>query len=883
MDLFDYLTPDTTVLTPNRRLSATFLKSHQQRQIEADKTSWATLDILPFTSWIQRLWQEYIDCHIENTLTLLSSSQEQILWEEIISQSTRGGQLLQLSNTAELAKTAWATLKQWQVKETEVGLQTTEDSIIFQQWARRFQELCEKNHWIDSNSVTQFVHAKIRAGTIAPPTHLLLVGFTEKSPLYTDLLDACAAGGCKITTYIPPEKDQAARRLSLKDEETEIRSMARWAKALWEKNPQQRIGCIFPRLEDLRDKVIKLFSEVFAEEGTYCLNYTRYPFNISAGKNLSTYPVIHTALRILNLPSENIPLPMLNHLLLTPFIGQAETERLARAKFAMELNRANAANLSLSQLLNPSGQHNYLKLSANCPRLAALWNDYRALDIDKNTALLTSDWIAIFMRVLDAFNWPGERSLNSHEYQVVDAWLKLLREFSVVDTTLGKITYKQAMRYLTYLTVKKIFQPESPEAPIQILGMLEAAEHPFDFIWVMGMDDTAWPPAPKPNPFIPQRLQKLTQMPHATADRELYYCQELTRQLKRGAPVVIFSHAQLNDETELRTSPIIADLPEITVDALVLTSFEAPAQRIFASKSSEMFVDEIAPAISADEKIRGGATIFKLQAQCPFKAFAELRLHAKQIEPVTLGLRHTERGTLTHKTMEIVWRELGDSEALRAMDDEALQALIQFAAELAIKHLNATALFPVRYRALESIRLQKIISQWMQHEVQRPYFKVVAQELETAAQLANIPVVLRIDRIDQLQNGKNIIIDYKTGKSAEISYWFGERPDEPQLPLYCVLDPEMTIGILFAKLHPEKMGFIGVSALDLNIKAVKTLEKAQRQSAGWPAQIQDWKETLTRLAENFSNGHASVAPKSLAKSCKHCHLHALCRVDEVFV
>jgi ATP-dependent helicase/nuclease subunit B len=884
MDLFDYLTPDTIVLTPNRRLSATFLKLHQQQQLSLEKTSWPTLAILPFPSWVQRLWQDYIDVTLEDAPALLTPNQEQIIWEDIISQSEQGGQLLQLSSTAELAKAAWGTLKQWRIDRADPGLQTTEDSRFFQAWAQRFQEKCEKQHWLDSNSVTQIVCEKIRAGVIAPPAHLLLLGFTEISPLYTDLLAACDTAGGKITHYIPAEKNRAAHRLGLKDEETEIRAMARWAKALWEKNPAQRIGCIFPRLEDLRDNVIKLFSEVFAEAGTYCLNYTRYPFNISAGKNLSTYPVIHSALRILNLRRENIPLPVINHLLLTPFIGFAESERLARAKFAMELTRANAAVISLSQLLNPSGQHRYLNLPQHCPALAALWDDFRALNIDKKPALLPSAWVDIFMRELTAFNWPGERSLNSHEYQVVDSWLKLLKEFSVFDNTLGKIDYPQALHYLTYLTTKKIFQPESPDAPIQILGMLEAAELPFDFIWVMGMDDTAWPPAPKPNPFIPQRLQKLKHMPHATAERELLYCQQLTAQLQRGAPVVIFSYAQLHDETELRPSPIISHLPEISLETLTLTAFETPAQRIYATKNCELLTDEIAPRIAAGETIRGGAAIFKLQAQCPFKAFAELRLHAKQIDPVTPGLRHTERGTLTHKAMEIVWNELVNSKTLQATDAAALQEIIKSAAESAIAHLNASALFPVRYRALESLRLQKIISAWMRHERQRPPFKVIAQELVTNANFSNIPIVLRIDRIDQLDDGGNIIIDYKTGKAVKEKKWFGDRPDEPQLPLYCVLDPEKTIGILFAQLNAEEMGFVGISAIDLEIKNVKPLEKSREaDTADWHAQIRQWHTTLTQLADNFSNGHARVDPKYLVETCKNCHLHSLCRIHEVLV
>jgi ATP-dependent helicase/nuclease subunit B len=871
MELFDYLNSDTIVLTPNRRLSATFSKLHHQHQIQLGKHCWTTLDILPFPSWVQRLWQQYVDSEMEHAALVLTPSQEQLIWEDIIRQSAVGEDLLQLSNTAELAKSAWGILRQWRVELTNPALQTTEDGVIFVEWAQRFQTLCAENNWLDTNSVTALVTEKISSSAIQNPVHLILSGFTEISPLNQKLLDTCKAAGTDITVYQAQEKNNSVQRISLKDEEAEIRTMGQWAKALWEKNPAARIGCIFQRLEDLRPKVIKIFSEIFAEPGTYCLNYTRYPFNISAGRNLSLYPVIQTALSLLSFPRSTVQLLKLTPVLLSPFVGQAESEMVARAKFDMELRRTNMLTVKLNDL-------------SGCPAFAALCEEHKVLNIDKKTTALPSAWVEIFMRQLKAFQWPGERSLNSQEYQVVDSWLKLLKEFSTFDTVLGEMKYSQALRYLNLLTTKKIFQPESPEAPIQILGMLEATEHPFDFMWVMGLDDAAWPPAPKPNPFIPQRLQRTMQMPHATAERELIYCQTLTNQLKRGAPVVMFSYSEQNEDAELRPSPIITPLPEIHFDKLSLAPFISPAHLIYDSKKIEVFSDEIAPFVQADEVIRGGAAIFKLQAACPFKAFAELRLHAKRVDAPTSGLPAHERGTLVHKTMEIIWQRLGDLTALQNMSQEDLQELIQTAATTAITALKSPALQPRRFRELESLRLQKIIALWMEHEKGRYYFKVIANELEQKIEIANLSVNLRIDRIDQLENGKKVIIDYKTGKAVPVKQWFSERPDEPQLPLYCVLDPKDTTGILFACLNPEDMGYSGVSETNLNIKSIKPLEKIKDAAAsGWIGQTEQWQRILTRLGTNFSEGIAAVDPKSVTKTCEHCHLHALCRIDEVVV
>src|ERR1700747_974209 len=44
---------------------------------------------------------------------------------------------------------------------------------------------------------------------------------------------------------------------------------------------------------------------------------------------------------------------------------------------------------------------------------------------------------------------------------------------------------------------------------------------------------------------------------------------------------------------------------------------------------------------------------------------------------------------------------------------------------------------------------------------------------------------LRADRIDLLENGQRLLLDYKSGE-VSVKDWEGERPDEPQRPLYAI-------------------------------------------------------------------------------------------------
>jgi ATP-dependent helicase/nuclease subunit B len=43
-------------------------------------------------------------------------------------------------------------------------------------------------------------------------------------------------------------------------------------------------------------------------------------------------------------------------------------------------------------------------------------------------------------------------------------------------------------------------------------------------------------------------------------------------------------------------------------------------------------------------------------------------------------------------------------------------------------------------------------------------------------------------------------------------------------------------------------------------------------------QVEEWREVLTKLAEQFAAGDARVQPKSYPKTCEYCGQRLLCRV-----
>lgn len=866
-------------LTPNRRLSASLIKQFTQEAIASQKKCWETPVILPFSSWLENLWREYTLSKFEKFPRVLTPAQELIVWENLILQSSASSNLMQIAETAELAKSAWGLLKQYQLTLSHPKLDVTEDSAVFLTWAKAFQLYCDNNNFIDQHSLTDIISKKIEENTITVKDTIRLYGFTEICPQHQKLLSNIEKSGTPITYQHTEIIANSIQRAHLPDTETEMRNMALAAKTAYEKNPNAKIGCVVPNLEDRREMVLRIFSEVFTPKGFYTREPLTLPFNISAGRNLAAYPIIRTALTLLSLSHESLSLEKLSAILHSPFLGDAENEMLNRAAFTNQLYRANISTFTLKQLVANDAKPS---LATYSPKLTTRFKLLIEQTPEANHKKSISTWIDTFVEWLTLLGWPGERTTNSAEHQAIKRWLELLNQFKQLDPIIPIQTCSRTLKYLIQFTKNDVFQPESPETSIQILGMLEAAELSFDQLWIMGMDDTTWPPSPKPNPFIPLHLQKNLKMPHASPERELQFCKAITEQLKKSAHKVLFTSALQNDETELRPSALIENLPE-TEFPIESDKTTRAAYLIFDHKNIEMILDHVATPVTDASTISGGTKIFELQAACPFKAFSEIRLYAKPVDALALGLRAIDRGIIVHKILEIFWKEIKDSKTLKSRSAEEIETSIANAIATTLKIYRDQKIDSTRYLALESIRLQKLIKEWIQLEMTRPDFTVISQEQTYSIEIGAIPVTLRIDRIDEVVIHGKLIIDYKTGKNIDIKSCFGDRPESLQLPLYCIIDPDNTVGIAYAKIHPEKMQLEGVSKMNLDINTIKSISEVNYSDATiWSEQIARWKNTLMQLSTDFCNGEASVDPKDDEITCEYCQLKPFCRIHEKY-
>ena len=136
--------------------------------------------------------------------------------------------------------------------------------------------------------------------------------------------------------------------------------------------------------------------------------------------------------------------------------------------------------------------------------------------------------------------------------------------------------------------------------------------------------------------------------------------------------------------------------------------------------------------------------------------------------------------------------------------------------------------------------------------------------------------------IDQLEDGSLVVIDYKTGKVSP-AQWFGDRPEDPQLPLYSLAVASDLTGVSFAVLRPGEYGFKGVTETDGVLPAVRSCNALaqSRHHDSWQDLLAEWKQTIELLADEFAEGQATVKPLKYPASCEYCPLTAVCRVGDV--
>ncbi|MCK6411534.1 MAG: PD-(D/E)XK nuclease family protein [Azonexus sp.] len=869
--------------------------------------AWRTPQALTLAQWFAQLADEALLCGLGDLPQALDPYAECLLWEQVIAEAlgqTAGAAalLFDLQGMAKSAIGARQLTRQWPALQAALASTTLADEArLFAGWQEAFTRRCEAHAWIDVAGWQRRLLDLLAAGAFALPAQLYCIGFDRLTPLESELLAILAARGVVVEQVafwpeitVDREKRAKSRQLhAAADVRDECAAAVAWVTEKLAtpegRAPDFSIGIVVPHLAEVREQLEGLLDDALHPQ-TLRPDLAELPrsYNFSLGRPLAAQPLVASALDLLALAGlrGKVEQARFRGLLLGNGWSGDVAEADARARLEARVRRDLAYFTHWPAVLRLAGQEDDAEVM---PRSLAALRALAGCADRWPRRQSPAAWANDFSAVLVAAGWPGERPLSSHEFQARRAFGELLVDFSRLDPLLGSIDRGTALRRLGELCRQRVFQPETRGQPtIQVLGVLESAGLRFDALWIMGMNDDQWPPAPRPNPLLPAEVQRAVAAAHASAEVELDFACRVQARLLQAAPEIVLSWAQADGNRIRRASPLL-DMRWPRLPSLRPCPSPLRAEARAAGNACEEIVDTQAPPLAAGERVAGGSWLLRAQAICPAWAFYQFRLHAEALDEAVEGLDPAARGTLVHGALEAFWKATGDSTRLRAQSPEGRATAVASACETALagyEHERRSPL-PPRFRVLEAARLQRLLLRWLALEAERGgEFRVLACEQPASVEIEGIQVKMVVDRIDALADGQ-LILDYKTGAAIDVRNWASPRITEPQLPIYAALVPAAsgTVAVAFAKVLPDKPAFAGVAASGELLPGVPGLgDGKQRIFAGedfpdWDSVLDHWRQRLQAVAREVRAGEAGVV-FSDEKLLQYCELKPLLRLPE---
>jgi ATP-dependent helicase/nuclease subunit B len=863
-ELLEAMAAGHTVVTSTRRLARS-LQAGFDRSMSA--AGWATPLVLPWSAWIQASFRDLRDFGVLGAARpCLDEWQAAALWEEVFAGDRAAESLLAPSSAVEGLREAWALVHDWRLPWKAIEARAGADCQAWLRVAASYRKRLDALGLIDTGQLPALLADALAQGS---GPEVWFAGFDFLTPAQEHLARAL---GPRARQVAVSHRGALPSVAGFADSRHELAAAAAWARTRLEENPAARLGIVVPDLESQAPLLERLLDEALVPARLLPGHSgAPRPWNLSLGRTLADAPVVASAFLAFGLARDRLEFAAMSRLLRSPFLGGAAEEGSQRASFETWSRTVGGESFDPVELLAWLGGRDR---APACPRLAGGLR--RCLDEWRNAPRQRrpSAWAAALTRGLGHLGWPGETVLDSAGWQTVKAWTEALEGFSRLDAVVGPLGFEDALARLYRLCAGQRFQPETPELPVQALGLFETAGLEFDALWVTGMHDGVLPSPLRPSPWLPAAVQREHGLPRACPDTERVRARRLVERLAGAAEEVRFSYPMARGDEPLRASPVLAGMPPWEAPPVARAGV---ASACFATRRIESLAEVAAPPITG--KVRGGSGLLAAQSACPFKAFAVHRLHAEAIETPGTGVDARTRGTVLHHALSELWRTLEDRTGLATLDGAARRQLVQAALEQAAReHL---ARLPPGLVQIELAEAGRTIQELLGLELSRPDFAVIEREQCVDMELGPLRITGRVDRVDRVAGGV-VVIDYKSG-AASAAKWRGERPEEPQMPLYALAFRAELAALVYASLKPGSVGFKGIARSAEALGDVLPAREVAAEEA-WDETLAAWQRVLEGMARAHAAGDASVDPArgpGMNGACAYCHLATLCRRDEL--
>ena len=489
------LDDDGAVITANQRLARALTAAWSETQLRDGRNTWLTPKIYPWNGWLARLMAAVSDpSAVPRRLDAASAT---ILWERCLSKRLPDG-VLGINGVVRQAQSSWSRLNEWNVGiPALLSTAASQDEKLFAGAAADYLDLLETGNWTDASGTASHVAAAIKEGVIDLPPRVTLAGFDRLSPVTNIVLQAVSAAGCQVITLDSPQPEAPAEIAEFDNDSAELRAAGAWARQIIEGKPDARVAIVYPGLETGAEHALRCIRDGLLPGWQMTGRAHCTAVEISYGRPLAEYPAVATALTLLRWTSRGLSGAEISPLILSPFFradtaGVRERLELAFREFPDREWTPRDFRKILGITSTGSEAQTFTSILSTIAEVAE----------NADGQFPPAECIRLVDELLEHCGWPGEKSLDSETFQLINRWRELLNEFARVEAVMPILKLSQAIRRIERLAADALWQPETSPGVVQVLGPLEAAGMAFDAIWVAGMDASNWPPPSRPAPFI---------------------------------------------------------------------------------------------------------------------------------------------------------------------------------------------------------------------------------------------------------------------------------------------------------------------------------------------------------------------------------------------
>jgi len=834
--LTDALQNSAQIVTANRRLARVLTEEFSKQQIAAGRTVWRSPSIRSLQDWLaERLDSAELARQVP---IRINTHQSRVLWERCLRREITDP-LLNIAMLVRQSRESWTRLHDFGVPlgESESAA-LGKDQKIFSQAARNYQSILDRECWIDDAGLTGLLTELIEDGQMSLPTRMTLGGFDRIVPAARSLFDAVRAAGVQVTEVGMPVTDHDGVIYSYENSDSEMRAAGAWASRQLHESPEQNIAVVVTHLELDAERCARLIREGLTPGWQTAGLRHKAAVNVSYGRKLGSYPVIAVALLALrwlqaDLGSRDVSTLLRSSALATQVGG-------GRCRLEIALRNLPDRNWSPSMILGQLEDRDSADDAKDwLARIRVLENSCAKLP----RRATPSEWVVLIDDVLAQINWPGTGSLDSVEFQLINRWKEVLNDLARLELVASTMTFSEMLSRLLTMSKETVFQPESDGAIVQVLGPLEAAGMQFDKLWITGLSATNWPPSGRPSLLISRNIQRDYAMPDANPEDTLEYARRVLQRLISSAQQFVCSYPLTEGDAEQSESGLLADTAAKAASAPTDPGWHAC--RLASTCTTKLIHADPVPEVAGSESISGGAATIQRQLVEPFSAFAFGRLGIRSLPPIKSGLAANLRGTLIHDALHNLYSELPAKADIQAWSAEELQQRISAASDKAFwSHQRHADRVLKKLFELEQQRVVHLLRLVVELDRKREDFSIVQVEDSLDAVIEDVRLRLRVDRIDQLENGGIVILDYKTGQHRQFLGGDGE-PREMQLVVYAKA----------VRGSVDGLGLVNVDSRSVDIAGAGRL---LTPDLDWDDKLSQWKGEVESAAGSLQRGDVRV-------------------------